>query len=459
MQSKKQINIYPFIFLFSLVFLFTSCKNSRQWGLIIWDNDENALPVGSVLPIFIKSNLNQVWVVGPPVFLVQPDNTDGEKLKPSGRKKEKYEVPLWQLEAYPSRAKAEEQARLLASYARTYGETLQDGLPIRERPENTADTVYRLRQNQVVKVLYEVKGAEVSSGGKPLPGKWLRIMTGDGTKGYTFSYRLRLFEKALPDQMGNGEAVNLDDKLKRDFSTMLSINWYPLAYKTMYEHSQIDLERISLQEGLSFNEATSSLSLAYEGEHYGHQWQTVSTDMAGTWHFDSGRIQIVSLGENIELVWPELFKGPIGLATLPLPINDIIKTERERRKQLLDAVWRRGPNLSSKAVGKLQLKSGYSFSWSGFDALVPEILPTGLSGNGSAESCLFFDPDLRSPYTGALRFNFDLDNNRRYSADFFYAFEIDGIRLQYIPPQNIDGLVIKKRDASAPSIYFTRALD
>ena len=88
MQSKKQINIYPFIFLFSLVFLFTSCKNSRQWGLIIWDNDENALPVGSVLPIFIKSNLNQVWVVGPPVFLVQPDNTDGEKLKPSGRKKE-----------------------------------------------------------------------------------------------------------------------------------------------------------------------------------------------------------------------------------------------------------------------------------------------------------------------------------------------------------------------------------
>jgi hypothetical protein len=76
----------------------------------------------------------------------------------------------------------------------TYAEAVQDGLPIRSEPDNGARRVYRLKQGEIVKVLSRAERSPAMSGDTPLPGEWLKVLTDDGSSGYCFSYRLKLFE-------------------------------------------------------------------------------------------------------------------------------------------------------------------------------------------------------------------------------------------------------------------------
>ncbi|MDR2103355.1 MAG: SH3 domain-containing protein, partial [Treponema sp.] len=90
---------------------------------------------------------------------------------------------------------ARQRAADFAPLALTYAETLQDGLPIREEPDNGARRVYRLKIGQIIKILAKVPGnPAISTTGDPLPGDWYQVLTEDGSTGYCFSYRLRLFE-------------------------------------------------------------------------------------------------------------------------------------------------------------------------------------------------------------------------------------------------------------------------
>ena len=66
-------------------------------------------------------------------------------------------------------------------YQRKYAKVKLDGLPIRYEPVNTARQVYRLREGEVLKVLYKGQGSAVMSGKTALEGDWLRVLTNDGT--------------------------------------------------------------------------------------------------------------------------------------------------------------------------------------------------------------------------------------------------------------------------------------
>lgn len=436
------------LLLLSSLFL-AACSRPDSWGLLLWDNDENSLAAGQVVPIYIRSNINQVWVVGAP---------EGDP-----REDEKFEVPLWQIRQFSSQAKAREQADAYAEWTRLYGRTLLDGLPIRDEPTNTADGVYRLREGQIVKVLAKVEGVPVLSGGKPLPGDWLRVMTDDGTIGYTFSYRLEVFERA--SAKGTDSAHSEDgqaDVLKRQFDAIVSRSWHPLSYLEMLKRGQVDLAAIGLQEGLYFDSAAQTLRFTLGDSRQVEDWGTVSSNSAGTWRFADGRVQIqISSDSTIQLLWPEASATMIELVSLPLSLTEIMAREKERRTLLLEALIRRGPVLESSDTGVLSLSVNGSFVWTGYDRLVPELIPAGLSGRGRVSMPLFLDPEARLPFTGAVRFSFMVDEaeKRTHVVDFLYALEPDGVRLQYAPPKTLNGVIVVERDNRAPAIFFTRARD
>jgi hypothetical protein len=161
------------LFLIIITCLFSSCNRRLGHGILLWSIPDPPIPSGTVLPVYIKSNIDGVWVVGIP-----------KEYRNKQDRMNKLEIPLAKLELVGGRGKTIRRAEEFAPYASNYAETLQDGLPIREGPSNSARRVYRLRQGEIIKILTSVRGVPVIGGtGDPLPGEWYRVLTEDGTVG------------------------------------------------------------------------------------------------------------------------------------------------------------------------------------------------------------------------------------------------------------------------------------
>src|SRR5574344_509292 len=154
-----------------------SCQGIMGYSVVLWNMPEHNLTDGTIVPVYIKSNVSHVYVVGLP------------------QTKEKVEVPLWQISEPQSHGKAKKLVAKYKAYEHTYARCVLDGLPIRADKVNTSKQVYRLRKDEVVRALYEAEGQAVMTGkNSAMDGKWLRVISKDGTLGWCFSYNLRLFK-------------------------------------------------------------------------------------------------------------------------------------------------------------------------------------------------------------------------------------------------------------------------
>ena len=63
--------------------------------------------------------------------------------------------------------------------------------------------------------------------------------------------------------------------------------------------------------------------------------------------------------------------------------------------------------------------------WSGFNKLVPSVIPAGAKGNGEVELKYFVPAELKSSWDGILTFRFD---GTEKEVNFFYKKEDNGIR-------------------------------
>ena len=131
--------------------LLASCSPRLGWGLLLWTAPEGPLPAGSIVPVYIKSNIQKVYVVGVP----------GSK----GKKAKKIELPLWQIELYPSRRKAAARVKAMGANISLYMVAARDGLPFATCPRTPGKRVYRLREGQSVKCSTRPRGKQVSTGG------------------------------------------------------------------------------------------------------------------------------------------------------------------------------------------------------------------------------------------------------------------------------------------------------
>jgi hypothetical protein len=219
------------IFMLGLMMLpLASCSQRLGWGILLWTSEEPAIPSGTVLPVYIRSNIDRVWVVGIP-----------EEFRMQGEIN-KFEVPLAQFELSGSRKKALQRAEEFAQYALVYAENLQDGLPIRQDPDNGSRRVYRLKTGEIVKVLSLAEGnPAIGTTGDPLPGDWYRVMAEDGTTGYCFSYRLKLFEHTG----GPLTVVQTGEAEDPDLENLLAKTWSAESYGAMLNSNRINLEDLS----------------------------------------------------------------------------------------------------------------------------------------------------------------------------------------------------------------------
>ncbi|MDR1148507.1 MAG: SH3 domain-containing protein [Spirochaetaceae bacterium] len=439
-----------------MVLLCNSCRRNPGWGVLLWTAEEEGIPSGTVLQVYIKSNIEKVWVAGIP-----------REYRKANDKNKKIEIPLSKLELVGSKQAAKKRAAEFEEYALAYAETLQDGLPIRDDPDNGARRVYRLRSGEVIKIIKPVEGnPAISATGAPLPGEWFRVLTEDGTSGYCFSYRLRLFKHTIGPL--NSAPPQMEDVRDTGLENVLSKVWVAEIYGGMLQGGNIDIDAFSKHWGFSPGEDTGVANIFLPDADYSFPYSSIQSEGGDSWRFEGAALSMklrspttlavqFTAGSNAS----NGNRRTVLFVNLPAPLNDIIMQEETRREALFNTIYMEGPIFSSVSYGRLYLSEERDFLWEDFDRLISTVIPAPALGRGKIEMRLFLPPNLAAQYDGALTFKFKSINGQDVPVNFFYTIDtgagLGGIRLEYIPASSIDNNRVLSRASSPVIIYFYQA--
>jgi hypothetical protein len=425
--------------------LLASCTRLMGWGILLWSSEDPPVPSGTALPVYIRSNINKVWVAGiPEEYRVNNDSID------------KFEVPLSHLELVGSQKKAEERVAGFRPYALSYAETLQDGLPIRDNTDNNARRVYRLKLGEIVKILKKTEGNPViSTTGEPLPGDWYQVLTEDGNTGYCFSYRLRLFEHlggpliaAKPEQLEEEDA---------ELEKLLAKTWSPESYGTMVNSRRIDLEELSRHWGFSPGADTGIARIYLPDLDLTFSYSAIKLTGNRSWRFEGASLQMNLQSENLLAVQYTDSGGRLQtllFASLSAAVDDLIIQESARRDTLYYNIFSQGPEFTSNNYGTLTFLGNDKFTWTGYNLLIPQVIPSSVLGSGTVEMGLFLASDLQSRYDGAFTLRFEGLNGYDALVNFMYSIDNQGFRIEYAPSANINGVTVNRRASSPLVMYF-----
>ena len=452
----------------------SACSGKMGYGVVLWSIPEHGLFDGTVVPVYVRSNIGKVYIIG------IPDS------------KQKIEVPLWRITAPESKRKALKTAQRFAEYGRRYAVAALDGLPIRTEPVNTAKQVYRLRLNEVIKVLYKGKGQAVMAGNAPLEGEWLGVLTEDGTSGWCFSYNLRLFDERDGEQAKVLQPAEEKDDL---LEAVLKTEWVPEYYKSMIASGKIDTDRIKSEYGFDTGADSGFVSVslpelsakeAYKGtaktgentytftgtpfamtvlspssvivQYTGQDGLPVSYNFISL--DQSGVAQFVSLAQSVQ--------GENGFAGDSDEQKDepkkedcvaaLIENENRRRTEQYRRLSSFGPVFVSSNYGTLQLNENGSFMWRNFKpATASGILPQSLNKEsalrGTVSIRYFISNALENQFDGVLTFAI---KGIEDEVNFLYKTEETGLRLEDMRGASVRNGVVQSRSGNPSVLFFAK---
>ncbi|MDR2922003.1 MAG: SH3 domain-containing protein [Treponema sp.] len=434
-----------------------ACSSRLGWGVLLWSIEEPSIPSGTVMPVYIKSNINKVWVVG------LPDGWYGGKGAIN-----KIEIPFSHFELAGSKRKANMRAREFSRYALVYAENLQDGLPIRDNPDNNARRIYRLKTGEIIKILSAAEGSPaIGSTGEPLPGEWFKVLTEDGSTGYCFSYRLKLFEHS-GGQLAASRVIVNEKAEDPDLDMLLSKTWSPESYLTMVNSKRINLEDMSRQWRFDPGQETGLARIFVSGIDNSYAYNSIRPDGNRVWRFEGTNLSMQLRSDTTLAV--QFSEGSGGIRTLlfvslPVSVDDLILQETARRERLYNEIYSQGPVFTSNNYGTITFMEGSlsvggsppagggTFTWQKFDLLIPQFIPENTEGNGTILIDLFLDAAFEGRYDGAFTLRF---TNSRTALHCMYSLDNEGFRIEIVPDSSIEDSTIVRRGASPMVLYFFR---
>jgi hypothetical protein len=417
------------------------------WGILLWSTDEPPIPSGTVLPVYIRSNIDKVWVVGIPAAYR------------SGNSINKMEIPLAKFELVGGKGKARKRAESFSRYASIYAENLQDGLPIRDSPDNSARRVYRLRTGEIVKILDQAKGnPAISATGDPLPGEWYKVLTEDGSTGYCFSYRLKLFEHYGGELAAVPAAT--EDTIDPDLDQLMAKTWSPEYYAQMVNNRRINIRELERHYGFDPGQDTGIARIYLPDLDRTFSYSAIRSDGDRAWRFEGSSLQMnLRTDTNLVVQYTEASGGMKTLlfAALPAEIDDLVMQENARREGLVNTLYSQGPAFTSNNYGVIIFTDKGEFTWTGFDLLTPHVIPAEASGTGRVTMDLFLTPSFEERYTGACTFRLAGTGGAKETPVYFmYTLDNQGLRLEVVPDFNIEDVTVTRRASSPVVLYFFR---
>ena len=424
-NSKLILMVLCFIF-----FTIAGCSKKLGYGVVNWSIPEYNLTASDVVPILVRSNISKVYIA-------ELNN-------------QKIEIPLWQLTFCPSKREAEAYIKKTAEYRSVYAAVKRDGLPLRSTPDNTGKQVYRLRESQIVKVLWKGEGAPVVARDKPLEGDWLYVMTNDGTRGWCFSYNLFTYDEG-ETTASRHTAESVTDEI---LTEILKSRWYPEYYRDMIRKKQIDPERMTANFGFFPGDGTGVARIMLKDEQLAFSYTGITKNRMGAYQFEGSPLLMQIRDSDTIAVNYTDEKGRVQIRyfiTLKEEPQELVQAETERRDDVLQTLVTTGPVFNSVNYGVLQFLDGGRFLWKGYQVLSPTIIPKGAGNSGSVAIRYFISAKLKTEYMGVLSFKFDGSGDW---IDFFYTVSKQGVKLEYVQPANITDGVAGVRNINPVILFF-----
>ena len=428
-----------------IVALLTACEERRVgWGVVLWAPQPGI--DGSVLSISGESELQDVYRY-----------TDAETVR---------EIARWRVRLFTDRQQAEAFASSYRDLVHTFGYAARNGLPIREAADARSALLYRLREGEAVKIIGRGEGP-VTVG--DYSNFWYRVLTADGTQGFTFGEFLLLFETGEDPQAAADRLLGEEAELER----ITGVAWRPQYYADMLLRRRIDLTRLNDTYGFTVEPGSRTVPTAGEVLPQGAgglaRMRLPELDLA--FAFDRidriGEEVFVLHGSGVRIVseteWSIMvsFQHEGRLQTrkfvvLDADVQDLIAAERERRDRIYEALRESGPTLRSSAYGEVLLEPSQRFRWSGFERLVPGVIPADAAGTGTVTLRLHLSRPLRAEYSGALTMAFDRGGEAAPPAavTFVYARDEEGIRMALAGDVDEEQLLVLGTAAPPLVIYF-----
>lgn len=414
--------------------IFCSCSKLMGYGVLLWSVPEYNLEDGEIVPVYIKSNISQTYVIG--------THTEGERI----------EVPLWQITDPVSKGKVNTVAEKYSEYKHIYAKVALDGLPMREAAVNTSKQVYRLRKDEVIKVLYKGEGQPVMSGGKAMEGDWLRVLAKDGTLGWCFSYNLRPFDETeVQETVIDEEIETVDTQLE----TLLATKWYPENYETMIKRQRINLDVISSVPAIDFGVESGNVRFKTSDINVSVPYTGIEKISEKNYKILGTNLSVIIKNSKLITIQSPNEKGLIistNLIALDESVDKIIQDEIKRRETLYLNIQDISHQFSSSNYGTLQFQDGNRFVWSGYQLLSPNVIPKNSGSSGTVVFDYFLDSSLAFIYDGAFSFTFDKNGEK---VVFLYKIEENGIRLEDATKASIKDNLIRARGSSPVVMFFS----
>ena len=412
---------------------------------MLWFVEDPAIPSGVLLPVQVRSNIEHAWITGVPEEFSVSD-------------KQLAMVPLPHLEFFSSKGAAEKYAASFAEFAFSYAETLQDGLPIRDKPENNARRTYRLKKGEIIKIIEKAQGVEaISSTGNPLEGDWYKVLTNSGSIGYCFSYRLRIFEHNTGQSL-NDASVEVITGGDRELELVLSRTWYPESYKTMIDSGRLNLDYLGKYYSFKSGVADGRARIHLENGNTEFLYQKITKTGNRSWVFDGTSLNVTLRSESmLEVQWEDENKTKQSetFVTLPISVENVVNQEKERRQNLFQTLYVRGPVFTSANYGTLVLKENGNFTWEEIDSLPEEMFSGTVLGSGSMDMDYTLSGEMAERYSGALAMRFNAVSGSRVSLIFAYTLDAQGLRMEYVPSDYVSSRTVNRRAPSPLVLYFS----
>ncbi len=415
------------------VFLLLSAgcgQRGRDFGVVVWSANEETLKTGTIVTIQEESQLNASYTIRIP------------------GSRERIEVEKWRVLPFDSEEEAEKFRERTAAYRTLYGKSLRNALPLRSEPNQNGERVYKLGEGQIFKIVD--RAAELSTEG-PYTGYWYRVLTEDGVMGYCFDISIELVEGGIPaveETQGNGDPA---------LESLLSRSYVPESLLTMVRSGRVSLRRIDPAAGLFPDPAAKTVRIVTPHGSLTFPYTEIVSPRPRHYIFSGTSLSITLLSNgDVQAdyaadgtAYSEIY-GP-----LQTPVADVVAAEEKRQADMYGSLMSAGQRFNSTAYGRFSLPGQLSFSWEGYQRLVPALFPRDLGTTGTVSFPLFLGPELSGKYAGVLSLQFDRDRTRLYS--FLYSTTDQGIRLQFVPESAIADDVVSSDTGSPFVIVFTAA--
>ncbi len=397
-------------------------------GVVLWSTEElNASP-GELIRVLEENRSTDS-------YLVQIDDQRPQS------------ISRFRIQLFDTQEQAEQFAEEFSDVAPLYARSRQRALPVRNRPDTDSRAVYRLQEDELVKVL-EVAEEEVTISG--LTGRWHRVLTETGSEGWSFGYSLNVYD------VHEGLAANdRDSDIPSLGQEVLDNVWRPSDYYDLVNDNTPVIEELDPEYGLFPDEDTNTIHFKTPDFDEELSYAAITASGANHIRFQGTRLEIRRDGRNRLTAFLTTDDGEftVRLRSLSRDLEDILEREKERREEAIETFHAEGRRLGSSVYGEVRVDEDGRFTWDDLDELRPDVVPPHYGRSGTMAFRYFPSRNLRAQYDGVVSFQFDeAPEDERIS--FLYELEGNGIRLTYVPLSQIRDFQVLSDSASSLVMFM-----